>query len=662
MRYLKKINHFSPKEEIINEGLIYFSPQFKETLINVYRISNNQKVKDIASLIYRKHGNQIKDDITFVDLSEDKTEFVTHLKNNNLKKIDRLVQIDPNISSDTHFDFSVIADMWEEDMQNPNVEGPFNSPSRTEIRLSRLVNKIVDDPYYTTRDKENFVNEVRAFLEGSKNEFRVVSGEHIRNFYLEEHHANNSGSLQSSCMRHKKCSSYLDIYVNNPDVCQMLILININGKIEGRALLWNLYYEPKTPEINQDNPGKPQIGTQSNQPLITKFMDRIYCTNPSKFEPLFNAWARENGYGHKEENNFRNLTGVVLSNGKTIKTTLRVKCEGKYTEFPYVDTFRLYDPRTGILENSNDEEDNENAGKYILDRTDGKFKKIVEKVYSEWEDRYLPEDHAIYLESVDGWVSRRNVIRVDVGQNQGLYPTEHPDIKWDDYHDRYIHQNSCVCSQTTGRCRLSTEALVILDFDKDLAPDDDVENIFTRDFVSWDVVYPQESHSFWTFEDLRDFEWFKIWEKRFGKYLKNPQLYNLDFPSGSSPSDFEVVGIQTGNFVNGYLRLQQEEGYIGPILKNIYRINTYQASSTHDRYLDVDGELLGRAIHGSPKNECYIDYLAVKGEIILEGLKSLQNQIGALSETTDNPQAKKRIREIEKFFTYWGPYLPEKKE
>jgi len=653
MRYLKKINHFLPEEEIINEGLIYFSPQFKDILQNVYRISNNQKVKDIASLIYRKHGHQIKDDITFVDLSKDKTDFITHLKNNNLKKIDRLVQIDPNISTDTRFSLSDVADMWAEDIQNQDGKGPFNSPSRTEIRLSRLVNKIVDDPDFTTRDKENFVNEVRAFLEGSKTEFRVVSGEDIRNFYLEEHHANNSGSLHSSCMRHTYCSSYLDIYVNNPDVCQMLILMNNNKKIEGRALLWELYYETKTPETTQNNPDDPKSGTQSNIPVITKFMDRIYCTDPPKFEPLFNAWARENGYGHKEENNFRNLTGVVLSDGKTIKTTLRVKCEGKYTKFPYVDTFRLYDPKTGILENSNDEEDDENTGKYILDRTDGTFRKIVHKVYSEWEDRYLPEDQAIYLDSIDSWVSRGNVVEVDVGQNQGLYPQGHPDIKWDDYHDIYIHQDSCVCSQTTGRCRLSTEALVILNFDENVSPDDDVENIFTRYFVWWDVAYPEESDNFFTFEDLRNFEWFKIWEKRFGKYLKNPQLYNLDFPSGSSPNNLEVVGIQRNNFTNGYLRLQQEKEAIGPILKNIYRIQTYRASSVDDRYSYEDTDLFGMLVQGSSKNECYIDYLAVKGEEILEKLKSLENK--------NEPQVRSRIRQIEKFFTYWGPYLPEKK-
>lgn len=38
-------------------------------------------------------------------------------------------------------------------------------------------------------------------------------------------------TLGKSCMSHKECQSFLDIYVENPEVCQMLIHLDKEGKL-----------------------------------------------------------------------------------------------------------------------------------------------------------------------------------------------------------------------------------------------------------------------------------------------------------------------------------------------------------------------------------------------------------------------------------------------
>jgi hypothetical protein len=68
-----------------------------------------------------------------------------------------------------------------------------------------------------------------------------VTGEDIRKWYLEENYQFDKGQLSNSCMRYERCQKYLDIYVENPEVCQLMILKGSNpDKIIGRSLIWKL--------------------------------------------------------------------------------------------------------------------------------------------------------------------------------------------------------------------------------------------------------------------------------------------------------------------------------------------------------------------------------------------------------------------------------------
>lgn len=208
---------------------------------------------------------------------------------------------------------------------------------RSEVKLGRFVNKLIDIysksdvlknstdsdydvPFFdfTASDIEKFVNAYTAkvlFEQNALDRFKVVSGKEIRKWYDEKNYSstNGGGQLNSSCMRHSRCQKYFDIYVDNPKVCQLLILMDNTGKkILGRALLW-----------------KTETGN---------FMDRIY-TEKDNYMKLFKQWGEQNNYDMKSYN--YNYSNAIIVH---VKPKI-------YAYYPYMDTLYVYAPVKGILSN-----------------------------------------------------------------------------------------------------------------------------------------------------------------------------------------------------------------------------------------------------------------------------------------------------------------------
>ena len=194
---------------------------------------------------------------------------------------------------------------------------PIGSTSnrKGEVKLGRFINKFLSaiGKTYPAATIEKLVNMYQAevlLINNALNYFKVVEGEFIRKWYHENmYESSNGGQLANSCMRYPKCQEFLDIYVQNPQVCKLLIFTPNEGKLSGRALLWTL-----------EN-GK-------------KYMDRVY-TNKDSYDNLFLKWANENGYTKGIES-----SSVVKVNA------------GDYELYPYMDTFVYYDAEEGKLSNS----------------------------------------------------------------------------------------------------------------------------------------------------------------------------------------------------------------------------------------------------------------------------------------------------------------------
>ena len=245
----------------------------------------------------------------------------------------------------------------------------YNIPEnrRSDVKLGRFVNKIIDiynksglettTAKFTASDIEKFVNVYTSkilFNQDAVQRFEVVKGEEIRKWYHETNYTkigNNGGPLHNSCMRFSRCQDYFDIYVDNPNVCQLLILKDSTGKkIDGRVLLWTTV------------DGK-------------KFMDRIYVSKDS-YANLFKKWAEENGY--------TSTRGYGYGQGPGYDGRMVIQVKPKlYSTYPYMDTLVNYLPDKGLLTNDIDIDMLQNYPDIRKETRIQSFKNIFKRKYTQ---------------------------------------------------------------------------------------------------------------------------------------------------------------------------------------------------------------------------------------------------------------------------------------
>lgn len=204
--------------------------------------------------------------------------------------------------------------------------GP-NAVKSSEIGVGRFVKGLLKkaDINFSDVDIEDFVYKYRAEINKKKDvisRFRIVSGNDIKKLYHQDSYEVIKGTLGKSCMRYPRCQNYFGIYVENPDVCSMVVLDSeiSDGKICGRALLWT------------DNTGR-------------KIMDRIY-TNRTEDEVHFKEFAKKNGFWHKETQGLSDSTWAISSfvspTGEIEELSVVINIKGSFSNYPYVDTFKYY--------------------------------------------------------------------------------------------------------------------------------------------------------------------------------------------------------------------------------------------------------------------------------------------------------------------------------
>lgn len=359
---MKKISNYEDfiLESIINETIIYYSPEFREVITSIYHDNNRSdgdpKMKDIAYKLYDAERKDLDADITFVDKSP-KIGYLTHSRLSQLKKLSDGSDFDPEVRVSKDY----IDELWRNDLSGSG-KGYFTNKQRGEIKISKLVNKILEnDPQFTEGEKEKFVNLIKAKLSEEIN-FKIVSGDEISHYYKSSNYAKETGTLGNSCMR-RKSAEIFDIYTKNPEKCSLLVMLDTNEKVLGRALLWNI------DTCTLDG--------------VTKFMDRIYTANDYDLYK-FQKWAKENGYAFKRKNTYTDLDGIIF-NEETHTVEMTIKLNSiQYDYFPYLDTFRLYDPSGFTLYNLGvEDDDSDYAGYYILSSTDGSYTEIESGHYSE---------------------------------------------------------------------------------------------------------------------------------------------------------------------------------------------------------------------------------------------------------------------------------------
>ena len=248
------------------------------------------------------------------------------------------------------------------------------SKYRTKMKIGRFIKKFLRKEainLFNVKDSdiEFYVNIYKSYFNSNINEFKIVEGQEIKKWYLEDNYSTPNGltpgTLWHSCMRYPEKNKFMSIYSNNPQQVKMLIHVDENDRLITRALLW---------ESAVDKDGNSY-----------KVMDRIYSIYDHEVES-FKTWAKENGYIYKWEQSAKSER-IFVVDGEPKKLDLKIKLENKqFNYYPYIDTFKYFDTVNGYLSNSGSF-----RWDYILVQNDGGLERIEEEPEPEYDEWYEDE-------------------------------------------------------------------------------------------------------------------------------------------------------------------------------------------------------------------------------------------------------------------------------
>jgi hypothetical protein len=577
-------------EKAINESFLYYSPNVRKALSRI-------KGNDIATELLGSEGTDVKPDMTFIDLG--KEGYFSFITMRNAKPLitakypntDWSINIDNKPMPDPE---TYSNDLHEFDMDSggSDASGVFTK-SRNEVGLGRFVNKLFPGKY-NSKQVEEFVNSFKASLEKAGEYFDLVEGDDIDFWYKSENYKENSGTLGSSCMAQK--SNLFGIYTQNQDVCKMLILKE-DDKIIGRALIWKLE--------SIRSLGKPIEG-------VEYFMDRQYTIKESDVQK-FRNYAKEQGWCYKSYNNHHSYSNVTINDEvRNVGMTIKVK-DKDYNRYPYMDTFKRYDVNNGILHND-DEQDSEHEGQYILEDTGGGYTEIEGGYYSEWYDRRIPEDEAVWSEPLGDHLYADRAVQVERGGRRriGWYPEDYDDVFYDEDHDEYFHTDDSVYSDIEGRNLYEETAVLVV---VEIFGDGDVPSTSDQYMYEGDRDIKEIDTDWFWFDKISD----KFREWRDYSYISQ-KLLVVDYKGNYIPKAFatEVYKIEPrDNAVDitgvEYLTKADSLGLGYNIIESEKRIiDWFTYTETISEYTDILLERLPKLIVR------YNDVLNNKGQLQLQ--------------------------------------------
>lgn len=412
--------------ETINEAALHFSRRLEAALDKL-----EEDDDEIAAKLLFSAGKDLGPDITLIDFDDSKEGYFSFTTERHLKKniASMYPERDEEWLKDVLYNTSRIRSFWDS-------TGSDFVTSPQSVRIGKLINRLFPGQF-SDKQREEFINKLKVNLENYGEKMELVDGDDIRYWYDGEKYAIHKGPLWSSCM---KDDDFFDIYAYNPEVCKLLILTE-QGKLKGRALVWKVNHEK-----------------------FEWFMDRQYCSLDYDVEK-FRKWARDHGWAYRATNSIHQPRSVYF-NGKADNIALEVKLKPlEYRTFPYMDTFKSYYPDENILRNMEDDE-----GCYILQSTEGSYDDRM-GVYSEYYDRRISSDHAVWSNVIDDYLDIRHAVHVSAGsrRNQSWYPDDHEDIVYDEISNQWLHRDDAVWCEAFGSYYLMDETFEVIEsVDKNL--------------------------------------------------------------------------------------------------------------------------------------------------------------------------------------------------
>lgn len=438
------------------EAIIYYSNRLKN-LLNDLTLSKDYDINLISKALLSLDDSfeDIKSDVTLIDLT-DKNNYLSFLQANRAYR--KWEQGDKKVKFVRwlHKEYrNVNSSLWKE--------------QRSEIRLGVIVKKLLSLTKVNITDAqlEKFVNAYKSNFDlksDAPNRLELVSGELVRKWYHENNYAEKKGQLGSSCMRYHKCQEYLDIYVHNPKVCNLLILYsdNTKTKISARALVWKL--------------------TDGRTVL-----DRIYSNYDSDIT-LFEEYASEKGWDIVKNLEFDSKNEIQLE-------------YWNHSKYPYMDNFMCLNIDTGIL--CDNEDLWPSQGWIKMQSTDGTFLED-NVVWSEHEGDYIRRDEAVWAHDIDDYIFADNAIYLE-------------------YKDRYVSDRADICHSEYSGESYYIDDTVFSEIMSDNLLAEDAESIQINYFGDVDWIpndLSKEVFRFAVYEDdeVKTLDKFVILDPTTGKY------------------------------------------------------------------------------------------------------------------------------------------------
>ena len=223
----------------------------------------------------------------------------------------------------------------------------FNVNLRSKMKIGRFIKKILsNEKYYnyiymfkmgifTDSEIESYTNHLKSESYDSKDQkFILVEGDDIEKYY--DLSVNRRGTLGGSCMsgKSKKIKGIFDIYTKNKEVCNLLVLLDKNGVILGRSIIWKAKIEKGEHDL----------------PNNIFLMDRVYHRSDYIYNK-FKKYSIDNEYMYKFTNGITNSNTPFIYKSivyHDLELSINIK-KVKYRKYPYLDTFKIYDNIKGKL-------------------------------------------------------------------------------------------------------------------------------------------------------------------------------------------------------------------------------------------------------------------------------------------------------------------------
>lgn len=362
MKYLLNKNKFVAYDSL-HESMLYFSTKFRERLKNID--------SPISDELLKSEFTDIKPDMTFIDSDKDSEGFITftQIKNADKKFKKEFQDNDIDLITGKGLNKSLLNFLSNLHDTKLNKSNPFVQ-SRNKSKIGRFINKTFPNKFKDS-EVEDFVNKFKSkFNKGDR--FEVVDGKKILEYYLCGNYASLGGTLDS-CMSSAEAQNYIKWYADNPKSVNMLVYLDEDDLVKGRALLWNI----------------------SNPKDFNVFMDRIYYSE-DHLKHKFLEYAKENGYAYRQSQSFLGGSEIIF-NGQIDYTQYYVKMNGNPNKYPYLDTFKYYNSREHILSNKPGDHN-----MVLVDDQGGP--QTQNTVYSNFHNREIPEDESVWSDYLSDYM------------------------------------------------------------------------------------------------------------------------------------------------------------------------------------------------------------------------------------------------------------------